>query len=105
MSTRRTAAGTAARPDDAACLTGRQRRDAIFEAVIGQRADDAARSRDVALTLLGQYVHAAVEIATSRAAEHGTQDVGARIEQILAATRTDIDLTLARIEAALRSGQ
>lgn len=83
-------------------MTGRERRDVIWENAIAQRADEAARSRDVALSSLTEHVAAAADIARARADEQDTRDIGARIGEILTAIRVDVDTVLAQVEAAVR---
>lgn len=84
-------------------MTGRARRDAIWEAAIAQRAEDAALFRDVGLAHLGSHVYAAAEIAKARAAESGDDSLDARLTAILAALRSDFEIRLTRVEAAVRA--
>lgn len=84
-------------------MSGQEASGSSWEAALERLADESARARDVGLSLLSDHVVATVEVIRSRAAEHGNDDVDARIGEALTAIRADVAAQLDRIEASVRA--
>jgi hypothetical protein len=69
-----------------------------WETAIAERADEAARSRAIALAAVDGHVRAITEVVRARAAEHG-RDARAELAAMIETFRQEINGTLDRLAA------